>query len=121
MSDSKLQEARAATQKALKEIQALVDNNPSQDSQALISRVMDYCQSLAGRMGYLEDTVMNHRQEMADHMGNGHLPPIKSREQMGRAIKNLGLDNEYETAPKRVVYANTKFGPVAVIGKDVEI
>lgn len=121
MPDSKLQEARAAAQKALKEIKALVDNSPQIDPQALINRVVSYMQTLEGRMGYLEDTMSNQRETIANHTNNGHLPPIKSREHMDRAIKNLGLDKEYEAAPKRIVYANTKRGPIAVIGKDVEI
>jgi len=112
----KLQEATAATKKAFEKLQEImgdtVDN--SVDPQMMINRVMGYMGSLNDQLGYLCDTVRNH-------MGDGHLPPIKSREHMDRAIKNLGLDKEYEVAPKKVVYANTKKGLQVLIGKDVEI
>ena len=123
MSDSKLQEARAAAQKIIKELKAYADQpvDNSIDPQALVNRVVSYMQTLEGRMGYLEDTVSNQAQRFYEHTDSGHLPPIKSREHMDRAIKSLGLDKEYEAAPKRVVYANTKHGPIAIIGKDVEI
>ncbi len=115
----KLEEAKAASDKAFEELKATVDNSaPAQD---LINRVMAYLQTFEGRMGYLQDTVMNHRDDFNQHVSQGHLPPIKSREHMDRAIKKLGLDEEYQAAPKKVVYANTKLGPQAVIGNEVDI
>lgn len=123
MLDSKLQEARATAQKIIKELKAYADHpvDNSIDPQALVNRVVSYMQTLEGRMGYLEDTVANQRERFYEHTDNGHLPPIKGREQMSKALKGLGLSEEYEPAPKKVVYANTKHGPIAIIGKDVDI
>lgn len=110
---SKIKEARAASKKALENLQTLADVDNSAPTQDLINRALQYMQSFDGRIGYLEDTVQNHMK--------GHLPALKSREHMDRAIKKLGLDQEYEAAPKKIVYANSKHGPIVTIGADVEI
>jgi hypothetical protein len=105
---SKLQEAQAATEKALKELKAAVDN--SADPQTLINRVMNYMGSMEDRLGYLQETVQNHRDDMLEHMGEGHLPKAPSRAHMAKAIKNLGWDDEYQAADKKTIYAKTRFG-----------
>lgn len=113
----KLEEAKATTLKAFEKLNEVMGNtvDNSVDPQMMIDRVMNYMGSLQDQLGYLCDTVRNHVRE-------GHLPAIQGREQMSRAIKNLGLSEEYEAAPKKVVYAsNNKRGPIAFIGKDVEI
>jgi hypothetical protein len=108
----KLQEATAATDKAFQELKAAMDSGA--DSSMLIQRCLDYIGSLQDQLGYM-------RENMYNHMGDGHLPKAPSRAHMEKAIKNLGWGDQYEAAPKQIVYANTKFGPFVKIGKDVEI
>jgi hypothetical protein len=63
------------------------------------------CENLYGSMSYLHDRISNLATAMYNHSDNGHLPPIPSNSHMQKALKVLGLDSEYESAPKRTVYA----------------
>lgn len=55
--------------------------------------------SLNYQLEYLWESLSRHMQ--------GHLPPIKSTEQLERALKALGLDKEYEVE-KRTIYASRR-------------
>ena len=48
---------------------------------------------------------LNYFYEMWENHRAGHLPNVKSAEQMKRAIDNLGLNEEYEVA-KRTIFAS---------------
>lgn len=65
---------------------------------------------------YLTRLVAYCEEELYKHESNGHLPSVKSAEQMKRAVSALGLDDEYDVQ-KRTIYASTN-GSVAkmVIG-----
>lgn len=53
------------------------------------------------RIGYIWDAIYAHQ--------DGHLPKTNGVEQMSRAVAALGLDKEYQVAPK-VIYANGNRG-----------
>jgi hypothetical protein len=46
------------------------------------------------RMDYIHERLSKHNE--------GHLPPIKSNEQMAKAIEALGLSEEYEVVKKKI-------------------
>lgn len=64
---------------------------------------------LSRLIGYLQEDLMSH-------MDNGHLPAVKSTEQMKRAVSALGLDDEYNVE-KRTLWASQRGGQKLVIGR----
>lgn len=73
------------------------------------SAAMDYMryqsEYLMSEINYLYQSFARHQE--------GHLPPVKSAEQMARVVDKLGLDKEYEVV-KKVIYAKTVDGNLTV-------
>lgn len=63
---------------------------------------------------YLGRYVDSVERELYAHESNGHLPAVKSTEQMARAVDALGLNKEYDVQ-KRTLYAK-RGGDVMVLG-----
>jgi len=57
-------------------------------------------------MGYFMKILQNHMK--------GHLPNVKSNEQLSKAIKALGLEGEYEVYKPMISVANKKTGEIIV-------
>jgi adenylate cyclase class IV len=63
---------------------------------------------------WLREDLNYLRESFYKHKEGGHLPPITTVEQLSRALKVLGLEEEYEVKKKQIyldngVYASTKF------------
>lgn len=106
----KFQECAATTKAFVEKYEEVKAEGMCADDK--MSSLMSYVQdlnyafrSLSYQIDYLFESLSAHRQ--------GHLPPIKSTEQMERAIKSLGLDKEYDVE-KRTIYASR--GAQFVIG-----
>ena len=66
--------------------------------------MMEYCHR---RINYLSQDIYGY---ISEH-NSSHLPPILGPGRMAKAIKVLGLNDDYQVQP-RVLYASTKNGPV---------
>ena len=67
-----------------------------------------YCQmyrEFDRRMEYVWARMDRMEQRIWKHESEGHIPPIKSAEQLQRALAALGLDSEYDVQ-KRTIYAS---------------
>lgn len=73
------------------------------------SAAMDY---MRYQSEYLMSEINYLWQQFARHQ-EGHLPAVKSAEQMSRVVDKLGLDKEYEVL-KKVIYAKTVDGNLTV-------
>lgn len=61
----------------------------------------DLCRSLE----YIKEEIYFLREKLYQHIEKGHIPPVKSGEQLDRIIKLLGLDSDYEVK-KEKIYAS---------------
>jgi hypothetical protein len=57
---------------------------------------------------YIKQELEYLWKRIANHEEN-HLPQVKSMEQLKRAIKALGLEEEYEVVPQRIYAEDGKF------------
>lgn len=57
-------------------------------------------------LNYLYRYISNVEDTIYRHMGDGHLPKVKSTEQLKRAIDVLGLSEEYKVEPITIWAAN---------------
>ena len=96
----KRQEIRASMEQLMQKIKADMAH-PDAPKYAYHSDMMNMYDYMMQEVDYLYKVLGSHFQ--------GHLPPIKSTEQMSRAIEALGLDKEYEVEP-RVIYAKDARG-----------
>ena len=87
-----------------KEVQA--DKSVSYDDLKCLGESISY------QFKYLREELSYIYKSMQDHR-EGHLPKIKSKEQLKRAIKALGLDEEYKVEPQ-VLYASRGDGTLEV-------
>lgn len=62
---------------------------------------------------YLRQDIDSMYKILFSHMESGHLPAVKSAEQMARAINKLGLGDEYEVQ-KKMIYASTGRGTLTI-------
>lgn len=62
---------------------------------------------------YLREEMSYMMQVFQNHM-KGHLPKVKSNEQLKKAIKALGLEEEYEVYKPQISVANKKTGEILV-------
>lgn len=65
--------------------------------------------ALNDRIDFLHQRLSDHRSDVwnwQDEHNKGHLPKLKSKEQMKKAIKALGLEDEYEVIPSTIYASN---------------
>ena len=67
----------------------------------------DLVSNVSRRIDYIHQRIDSLSNDLYDHKYSGHIPPIKSVEQMNKALKSLGLDSEYDVA-KRTIFASVK-------------
>ena len=72
------------------------------DDEKVQEVVVIFDNALANLRSHVEYLSSDLYSFMRQHL-KGHIPPLKSKEQLERAIKALGLDKEY-TVEKRTVY-----------------
>lgn len=113
-----LNESFASLESAAKELKACMDTAQVGKSMSdpMHDKLNNFAQAMYASINHLRQTMYNlhdsHAKRINDNHNNihdrmdkhmeGHIPAIKSVEQMNGAIKALGLDKEYE-APKRQV------------------
>lgn len=81
-----------------------INNGKEESSESLFKKIYYNLDSLKNAILYLREEIDYINNRLSDHFNNGHLPAIKSTEQMTRAIDSLGLSEEY-SVEKRVLYA----------------
>lgn len=106
---TKLTEAFASIQTKYQEKVKLAKADVSCNETSNDDIVMELLANLSSRISYLSDRVWQHQSDlystMASH-NDGHLPKIKSVQQMKKALKTLGLEDEVEVRPSQVIYAS---------------
>ena len=108
-----LEELQSSVASLLKEYKELIGGAPSADVDNYVVKEKDKNQENFDRMHSL---IWQLHQNMADYIGNlhgrlndhidssKHLPPISGPGQMAKAVKALGLSDDYDVK-KRVIYA----------------
>lgn len=92
----------------LKEIKANIEAKKQELKGEFCPEYFEYCiASLYDYVGYLERSIGNLQERLYDHTSNGHLPPIKSAGQLEKAIKVLGIGDDYQVV-KPVIWAKKR-------------
>ena len=97
---SELYSEFSAIQEKMTEIHAFVET--CDISQVATPKDMS---ELSNSMDFLHKRMDHLSEALFRHMNEGHLPSITSAEQLTKAIKNLGLDGEFEIK-KKVLYSS---------------
>lgn len=71
--------------------------------------IMDFVYSMMESCHRRIDYISEDIYSFIDKHSEGHIPPIVGAERMNKALKVLGLDDDYEAYPK-YISANTKNG-----------
>jgi len=109
---TKFQALAATAKKIMKSIaQADTDLDDSVPMEQHIKNMQHGMSALASQIDCLGSALSYHMDSFSDHK-KGHLPPVKSNEQMKRAVAALGLEDEYDV-PKSTISAR---GNVFYIG-----
>lgn len=60
---------------------------------------------LSDQIGHVHDRISQLQGQLYDHTDKGHLPPIVGAGRMQKALKAVGLDDDYDVQ-KKTIYAN---------------
>lgn len=115
---SELKSALAELEKGAKELKAQI-SSPGQDPNASPEDWRDKHRQLVDFLGNVVGTLHNRISSLADNMYagdeylhkrmddhmKGHIPPIEGAGKMNKALKALGMDEDY-ACMKKTVYAN---------------
>lgn len=107
MKDQKLEELKtsiASLQGELKQLNAAMADIPMED------KVKEHLSNMYNAMYRMNDAVYSYvdrvSARLSDHIYAGHLPPIKSPGKMNKALKALGIDDDYEVGKHYVSCAS---------------
>lgn len=112
--DPKLKELKASIETIGNEIKAMPEKNDMMDKMhQMMSSMYNYVDYVLARSNERINACEN---KMYDHMASSsHLPPIKGAGKMQKALKTLGLDDDYEAIKIPLYsYASVKKGPLTV-------
>jgi hypothetical protein len=99
MKDQKLQELSESIAKLKESIGASISAMPDSQNKELYDSMYRMCDGIYSYIDRVASNLYNHTDPAS------HIPPIKGAGQMNKALKALGMSEDYEVKPK-VIYSS---------------
>lgn len=99
--DNNLENLKKSVASSLDDVKKVIADMPIDKNKDAMDKMHEMCMGLYNYMDSIASNMYNYQ----DSHRKGHIPPMKSKEQMNKVIKVLGLGDEYKTEPT-TIYAN---------------